>query len=614
MPVPYILLPAAYFIFVTLWFTLVQKPLFYLLDHGCNTRPFTSHDVAKVYTNGIKSDFIIASYLTFIPLILCTVRAIAGPGVNLALLLSVYNVIMAAAVTLITLSDAVLYRYWQYKLEASVFQYLRHPKGAFASVSTLYLTGALLAIVIFAAAYYFAAAAFCTPMSHGFAPKCPGLWRGAVIFLIFLLLGVALFLITRGLKVRPNNPSIVYFSPNPFLNHWALNPAYNLIYSLTTREKFDDQFRFYPEEEARAVVDGIFPLTSTPQTSLLTTTRPNILLIVWESLGAEFVEALGGRPDITPRISALAEEGVLFTRCTAGSFRTDRGLVCVLGGYPGQPTTSVMRYTRKLPNLPALPRRLREEGYVTTAIHGGDLSIMHKADWYLASGHDRLLSLKDFGSSAPAGKWGIEDGWMLDRVFDDIMEHTEKGERWFTTLQTLSSHEPFKVPYARLDNEVDNSFAYVDDAVGKFVDRLKETPAWKDTLIVIVADHGYNISHHPVDRASYAHIPLMMLGGAVKTPRRIDTLMSQTDLAATLLGQMGLPHDEFIFSRDILADTYTRPFSFHTYNNGYLITDERGMTQVDNSTGAVVAGTPDPERERMARSILQRLYSDLARR
>lgn len=607
-------LTVACFVWVTVYFALIQKTLFVLMDHQCVSRPITMCDVRDVYAHGIVSDFIIAAYLTAIPVLAATVRT-EWTAMPLAGVMTVYNSVTALIVGLITVADAVLYRYWQYKLDTSAFIYLKSPKGAFASVSGLYLVGAAVMILLFSW-LYFVGAQWAVEVSlplFGTEAAVLGVRVGAPVVAMCIIAG--LFLITRGLKIRPNNPSVVYYSNIPFFNHWALNPAYNLLYSLTVREDdFEGRFRYFEPAEAERITRPLFPVSGTPEVKLLRTDRPNILLIIWESLGAEFVESLGGRDSVTPNLDRLGAEGVMFTECTAGSFRTDRGLVCVLSGYPGQPTTSVIRHTRKLPNLPALPRRLRDDcGYVTTAVHGGELTIMHKADYYLASGHDTLVSQKDLPSDAPAGKWGIEDGWMFDWLYDDIMARTKRGERWMTTFQTLSSHEPFKVPYNRLENEVDNSFAYVDDALGRFVGRLKTTPAWRDLLIVVVADHGYNAPTLPVDRRSYAHIPVVFAGGAVEGGRRIDTIMSQTDLPALILGQMGLDHSDFPFSRDILAPTYTHSFAFHTYNNGFMYIDPRGCTIVDNVSDQAVEG-PDPERERRGRALLQTLYTDLSRR
>lgn len=603
-----------YFCYCVIFFELVQKPAFGAYNRVANTERLTAGDVRRVYSHGFVSDLIIASYLTAIPLLLSAIHTLI-PFFSIGIVLTVYNVLVSLAVALICVSDTLLYRFWGYKLDASAFVYLRSLKGAFASVSAAYIVGAFTLVGLCAALFF--AGAECLSLRCSTAlmdgPWLPW-WKCLLVFLMMAVMVVALFAIIRGLKIRPNNPSVVYYSKNPFYNHWALNPAYNLIYSLSTKDEFKGKFRFFEPEECEEILSPLFPTSGTPTRRLLRTERPNILLIVWESLGAEFVPSLGGRKDVAVNVDRIASEGVMFTNCTAGSFRTDRGLVCLLSGYLGQPTTSVIRYTRKLPNLPALPRRLREEGYVTTAVHGGELTIMHKSDYYLASGHDRLVSQKDIPSSAPTCKWGVQDGYMFDYIFDDIMEKTRKGERWFTTFQTLSSHEPFTVPYDRIkDDEVANSFAYVDHCFGEFVDKLKKTPAWDNLLIVCIADHGYNASHTPKSRSEYAHIPLLLAGGAVNGPARIDTIMSQTDLAATLLGQMGLPHDEFIFSHDVMAESYREPFSFHTYNNGFMYTDASGVTVVDNVSGQAIEGA-DPQRERRGRAILQKLYEDLSKR
>ncbi len=608
----FILFTCAYFIFCTAFFCIFQKPVFGIYNHRSNSQSLNFSDICDVYTHGIRSDFIIASYLTAIPLLTATAYTLC-PHFSIHTILCGYNIVTSLAVALITVSDTILYAYWQYKLDSSVFVYLKSPKGAFASVSSLYVVVAFGIVFLVATLYFICAQAVCGIFFRE-AFVIGSWWMYPVIAIISLILLAGLYLITRGLKIRPNNPSVVYYSKNPFYNHWALNPAYNLIYSLTTRDEFKGKFHHFDDKECDEIFNPLFPNSGIPLEKILNTTRPNILMIVWESLGAEFVESLGGKPGIAVNVDRLASEGVMFTHCTAGSFRTDRGLVCLLSGYLGQPTTSVIRYTRKLPNLPALPRLLKQEGYETTAVHGGDLSIMHKSDYYLASGHDRLVSQKDFPKSAPTCKWGIHDGYMFDWLYSDIMDKTNEGKRWFTTFQTLSSHEPFTVPYNRIpDDEVANSFAYTDYCFGEFVDKLKQTSAWDNLLIICVADHGFNISHHPESRSKYAHIPLLMLGGAVDHPAKFDAIMSQTDLAATLLGQMGLSHEDFIYSRDVLADTYKYPFSFHTYTNGFLFTDSTGMTNYDNVAESAIEG-PDSEREKKGKAILQKLYEDLSKR
>lgn len=612
----FIVISAVYWVFMLAWFALVQKPMFGIYNHRLSARHITARDVAAVYSHGFVSDAIVASYLTALPLVVGFLSTLF-PAVPFNAVMTVVNILAAIAVGLLVTADTVLYSFWKYKIDVSVFAYLRSLKGATASVSTLYLITAITVWWLISATCFAAMWGAChigqllTPM-----PPVHPVWWGYITVTVALAVAVGLlFFVIRGTGIRPHNPSVAYFNGNQFLNHWALNPGYNMIYSLTTRNEFAGRFRFMDQQECDGMIKAMFPTSGKPATRLLKTDRPNIIFVVWESLGADMTGVLGGRTQITPNLDSLAASGVLLANCTGGSFRTDRALVCLLSGYPAQPTTSIIRYTRKLPALPGLARTLAAQGYHTAAIHGGDLSIMHKSDYYLASGHDRLISHKDFPSGAEACKWGVHDVPLMDRVADEALRLTHEGsEPWFLTVQTLSSHEPFEVPDRTLDDPVENAFAYTDRALGRLIDRLKDTPVWDNLLIMVSADHGLNLPRPVDDRRAHSHIPVVMGGGAVAAPAVIDTMMSQTDLAATLLGQMGIAHDDFLFSRDILSPEYTDRFGLHIFNQGIMLREPDGYTVLDTMLDEVTEGTPDPVRLRRIRAILQKIYQDLDKR
>lgn len=599
-----------YFLIIAAIFLLVQRPLFMYYNRKSNPQNMTITTFKTIVRKGVYTDFIAAAYTAAIPSILVWIGAFTGCSWMTAIL-SVFNVIIALLLSLLIIADTALYKFWEFKIEASVLAYLRSPKEAFASVTGSYIIMALLAWLLMFLVVFCPVQALTMALVPNMAPITG--WGYAVGALLFLLWVVVLFLTIRGLNFRPNNPSMAFFCNVPFFNHSSLNPMYNFIYSAFNYKDFGKQFQAFDKDTCQKEFAKMFPTEGTPQTELLNTKTPNILFIIWESLCARYVSTLGGVA-ATPNIDRLAKEGVLFTHCDAGSFRTDRGIICLLSGYLGQPTTSIIKYTHKLPHLPALPRRLKELGYSTLVMHGGSLTVMHKSDYYLAVGHDKMVEMKDFPSSAPKCKWGIHDNYMFEQLYESIMQKTKNGEKWFTTFQTLSSHEPFIVPYKQpeLKDPAANAFAFTDHCFGELVDKLKATDAWKDLLIVCVGDHGLNLAGE-VPRDKYPHIPLLLIGGAVKEPRRIDTIMSQTDLAATLLGQLGLEHKEFIFSRDVLADTYTYPFGFHTYTNGFLFRDATGFTHYDNDAKCAVNGA-DEEREHKGKVILQQLYQDLSQR
>lgn len=603
-----------FFIYITalfagslLYFMLVQKPLFYFANRGGAPGPLVRAEV-----HGMRTDAIVATYLTAIPAIL-SFLALLIPGKWALIALICWYGVTSLAVGLLTVADTFLYPFWGYKIDASVFPYLRSLKGATASVSAGYIVRWILSWAFFSAVA-FAFVALPAWLLYPYLEGEGGLWTkllGALILILFLGGG---FVIIRGLGVRPNNPSIAYFSTSQFLNHTALNPGYSIIYSLSTKDVYQTGFRDLSDAEVERECRRFFPKASGARRQLLRTDRPDILLVVWESAGSNFMKSLGG-DGTACNFDRLTAEGLLFTRCYASSMRTDRALPAIIGGIPGQPTDSIIRHTRKLPGLSAFPRRLRDEGYFTTAVHGGDLSIMHKSDYYLSAGHDRLISQKDFLRSAPKGKWGVHDGEVFRWLYSDIMRLYESNTRWFTTLQTLSSHEPFEVPFGSIpDDKVRNSFAYTDHALGEFVERLRKTPVWDNLLMIVVADHGANKTGREVPTVEHAHIPLLLLGGALKEEYRgvrYEDVMGQTDIAATLLGQLGLDSQEFLFSRDVMSESYRNHAAFHSFINGFMVVDPEGHSVYDTLTYTLAEG--EEGRLQTGKAILQRLYTYLSR-
>lgn len=606
---------AAYWLLCCFYFLVVQKTLFALRNHGASAAAITGTDIAGVYRHGVRSDAIVASFLTAIPLLISAVAGTIG-GCTPLVPLTIYNAVAALAVGLATVADTVLYGFWGYKLDGSVLAYLRHPKGAFASVSPRYVAVALIGVIAAGAVFFFPAQWLSALFSHRNLLVSPHWWNYVANPTAAIITLALLFLCIRGTGIRPNNPSIAYFSPNTFLNHWALNPLYNFIYTLSSGNEFKNRFRYMDPAEARDITAGIFPATDAPPSrKLLNTNRPDILLIVMESFGSEFTRTLGSRENLTPNFDRLQAEGILFTDCVSASFRTDRGLTALLSGCPAQPTASIIRHTRKTIALPGLARSLRDHGgYRTTALHGGDLAIMHKSDYYLASGHSSLIAQRDFPGGVPTGKWGVHDGPVMERAFDILTGTRPDSRPLLVTLQTLSLHEPFDVPSRTHDNPLDNAVAYADRALGHLVDRLKATPEWENLLIVCVADHGFNHQMLPPDRREFARIPLLMLGGAVTAPARIDTLMCQTDLPAILLGQLGIDHHDFIFSRDILSPLYTSPSAIHIFQNGFMTVTPSGHTVYDTISDTILESRPDADTDRrvnMGKATVQQLYEYL---
>lgn len=598
------------YFFTVLLIFILQKPLF-MLYNGSIEKGFGFADYMQVMVHGASLDAATAGYLTAFPFLLVLI-SIWFRKFPLKKILYGYYILAAALISIIFVVDMALYTFWGFKLDASVFLYIDSPKEALASVSVGFILLRVLAILLLIALNSWVLLKITPSVLTATRKRIAGTAG-------MLLLGGVLFIIIRGgVTESTSNIGQVYFSNEPFLNHSAVNPDFSLLSSMGKSQDFASEFNFFDEEKRAALFDGLYPTTDGDSIiQVLNTKCPNILIILMEGFGGAFVEPLGGLPDVTPHFNRLSKEGIFFTNCYANSFRTDRGTVCTFSGYLGLPTASVMKIPAKSRTLPAIAEGLSKVGYKTDFLYGGDINFTNMKSYLLSTGYQRLTANTDFSlAEQTSNAWGVNDDITFEYLYNQLRNRKEEGP-WHTAFLTLSSHEPFEVPYHRLEDKIPNAFAYTDECLGKFIDRLKQTPAWKDLLVICLPDHGF---YYPREGSNamprFYHIPLLWLGGAVKQPMQVDKIMNQTDLAATLLGQLGLEHTAFTFSRNVLGSDYKYPFAFYSFNNGFSFRDSTGVTVFDNNSGSILFDEPEADESRLdkGKAILQTVYDDLGNR
>ena len=598
------------YFFTVLLIFILQKPLF-MLYNGSIEKGFGFADYMQVMVHGASLDAATAGYLTAFPFLLVLI-SIWFRKFPLKKILYGYYILAAALISIIFVVDMALYTFWGFKLDASVFLCIDSRKEALGSVPVGLILLRVLAILLLIALNSWVLLKITPSVLTATRKRIAGTAG-------MLLLGGVLFIIIRGgVTESTSNIGQVYFSNEPFLNHSAVNPDFSLLSSMGKSQDFASEFNFFDEEKRAALFDGLYPTTDGDSIiQVLNTKRPNILIILMEGFGGAFVEPLGGLPDVTPHFNRLSKEGVFFTNCYANSFRTDRGTVCTFSGYLGLPTASVMKIPAKSRTLPAIAEGLSKAGYKTDFLYGGDINFTNMKSYLLSTGYQRLTANTDFSlAEQTSNAWGVNDDITFEYLYNQLRNRKEEGP-WHTAFLTLSSHEPFEVPYHRLEDKIPNAFAYTDECLGKFVDRLKQTPAWKDLLVICLPDHGF---YYPREGSNamprFYHIPLLWLGGAVKQPMQVDKIMNQTDLAATLLGQLGLEHTAFTFSRNVLGSDYKYPFAFYSFNNGFSFRDSTGVTVFDNNSGSILFDEPEADESRLdkGKAILQTVYDDLGNR
>lgn len=585
----------------------VLKALFMLYCGGFNLLDF-----ALVAFHGLQLDMATAAYGTVIPFVVVVISLFFNTF-PLRKVMAWYYGLATLLVSVVFCVDTALYPFWNFKLDASIFFYLSSPKEALASVSGGFVALGLLLILLMhlSLLWLFVKTTPRTLHRVTFA-RWGKLKQSALMLLVAALIFVSM---RGGLGKATANVGMCYFCKEEFLNHSAVNPIFSLLYSWSKQEDFSKQFNYLDEVDRQCTVDQLFHLSSGNDTTpiLLNTSRPNILLVILEGFGGNLIQELGGIPDATPNFSRLSRQGVFFTQCYAGSYRTDRGLVCLISGYPGLPTTSLMKMPAKTSALPSLAEELRKAGYGTDFLYGGDINFTNMRSYLYSKGYQHLADQAIFSNLD--NPWGANDEQTFLYLYQDLAIMPNQ-EPWHKAFLTLSSHEPFEVPYHRLPEAIPNAFAYTDSCLGDFVDHISKTPVWDNLLMICIADHGFyypreNERNHP---RNY-RIPMLWLGGAVKEPRQVDILMNQIDWIATLMAQLGLDHSMFPYSRNVLSSSYN-PWVFYTFNNGFCFMDSTGFSLFDNNSRQVILEepeTPSPDRIKKGKAWLQTLYDELDR-
>lgn len=593
------------FYVATLLFFLVAKIGFMLYHHGGHDFTFT--DMLQVLGHGLSLDMSTSLYILIIPFLL----TILSLWINLSRwIFRGYYIIIAIILSLAFVTDTSLYEFWLFKLDASCLQYLETPTEAMASVSMVYILFRIICVLVIATLFYWIYDKL-TTQSQKLTAQSQKLIATLVAILLIPLIIIG---IRGGLDESTTNIGQVYFSQNQFLNHSAVNPVFSFIASFEKTASNNVSYRFMDDDECQHIVSELYHTQSIGSDTLLTTQTPNIIVILLESCGGQFTE-ISGRTDITPNLNRLAREGIYFTNCYANSWRTDRGIVCTLSGYPSFPTISVMKIPSKSRTLPNIARTLQDErGYTTHYLYGGDINFTNMRSYLVSGGFAALTWKNDYTKDEQeTAKWGVRD----DITFETLYQlTTTMSQPYLIGYSTLSSHSPWDVPIHHFDDEVLNAFYYLDQCVGNFIERLRKSDAWDHTLVVMLPDHG--IVYNGLDESNplLNHIPMIWVGGAVKAPKRIEQICNQTDLPATLLGQLGINHDTYIFSRDVLSKTYTKPVAIHTYDDGFTMTDSVSFVNYDFISDRVIIeqGKKNPQLLLWGRAILQAASKDLDQR
>ncbi|MFT6276634.1 MAG: phosphoglycerol transferase MdoB-like AlkP superfamily enzyme [Halioglobus sp.] len=547
-----------------------------------------------VLTQGVRFDLIITCALV-LP------AALLSPFVcDRPTWLKVMHVYLVAAFSLAIFMEAATPTFIsEYDQRPNILfvEYLKYPK----EVASMLLGGYKLDLLLGLTAVFFVCRLFDRFLiaRTGSATR-PGVLATALCSVLVLVLCAAG--IRSSLGHRPANPAKVSFSTDLLVNDLSLSSVYSVLYAIYSSYRHETSVRAYgrmPKDLAvQQIRDDIaltkdhFPSGSIPtlhrQAWVKPQTKPmNLVIILQESLGAEFVGALGGTP-VTPELDALTKEGIWFDNLYATGTRSARGIEAVITGFTPTPARSVVKLPKSQTGFFTIAELLRRRDYDTNFIYGGEAHFDNMRQFFVGNGFERIIEEKDFPNPVFKGSWGVSDEDLFQRAHE---EFSRAGEQpFFSLVFTSSNHSPFEFPEGRIElheqprDTVNNAVKYADFAMGEFFRKARRSSYWDNTLFLVVADHNSRVRGANLVPIKYFHIPALILGGNVE-PLVYSRLASQIDLLPTLLGLMGINdsipatgHDLF---RPDIADIPGRAIMQYNGTQAYMQGNDVVVMEMD---------------------------------
>jgi len=534
---------------------------------------------------GIRLDISTTGYILMVTGLIFTFTTFAS-GKVIYKILKPFTILIFSLCAIIVVVDLELYKNWGYRMDGTPLLYITKPKEAMASTE-MWLT---ILLLLFTAGLIYAATKIFTKI---FKERILAIKKINILYLpvLLILTGLMIVPVRASFGIAPVNTGMVYFSNNKFSNHAAVNVVWNVMNSLAYRKNTEKTYNFMADDVAKEITEDLHRKSETT-INLIKKNNPNIVVLILESFSSKVIGALNGHWDATPKFNSLTNEGLLFTNFYANASRSDKGIVSIISGYPGQPTTSIIKTPEKTQNLPSLFKTFNALGYETAFYYGGDIDFANMKSYFLNAGTSKIVSVDDFDSKLNDSKWGVHDEHLFDRLYSDLVNQKEP---FFNAVFTLSSHDPFEVPINSKFEGNDratkflNSVYYTDSCLGDFFSKIKKTEVWNNTLFILVADHGSNrpgnSPNHDIEKFK---IPMLWLGGVLSDSiKKTDIIGSQIDLPATLLKQIDEDSQEFTFSKDLFNDTYS-DFSFYVFNDGFGFITDSSIVIYDNISNDII--------------------------
>ncbi len=581
--------------------------------------------IIDIFINSFRLDLSMAAYLISLPLVVVFTLQFVNREKWSKLFLATYQPLFIIFYLLIGWLNLNLYREWGTKLNfKAINTFIQFPyEVAISGISTSLWIPALL--YIFVGYFLLKINRFLLSNMDFNLMEGNKLMKGLIAIVI---LAFNFLFIRGGWQLSPINVSMAQYSNVPIYNHLSTNTMWQLMQNtMLELRPLKSQYDYFPEEKVNSLLTMKKSNDSTVHVLKSGTTTPNVVLVVLESYTADLVESLGGEKGISPNIENLIKDGLLFTNVYSSAERTDKGLISILSSFPSQATRSIIRENLKQVNLPSISQQFKKRKYHTSFYYGGESEFFGLKSYLLAHDVDLIVDKNAFQQKDFNSKWGAHDNILFEKHLADFKSPTTP---FFTTVLTLSNHEPFEIPVASkykgtgLPTLFRNTAYFTDMTLGNYFQQARKQPWYNNTLFIIVADHGHRLPREQFEiwDSRRHRIPLILYGNLLKDEFRgtkNDIYGSQTDIAQTLFNQLGFTTSLSIWSNDLLRKNRKGAYAFFDWDNGFgLVGDGFSLSYSEDAKRLIEFKSTDSsihmdEKLDFAKAYMQKVFSEYLR-
>lgn len=539
------------------------------------------------YFIGMRIDAIITCYLLGVPTLLFLLLPKSGVKFLRFFISSWGALFLCFAIAMEFFTPPFVAEY-DLRPDRIFFEYLKYPKEVFGTIFKVHPF-----------IFVFTLIAACTGFKIFYKTGLRSVenynpWTWWQRLLAFPLIGALLFLGARSsLGHRPANISTAMFSKSNLVNELTLNSSYSLLYAIYRTKHETTPTKIYGKMSFEDAIAGVKKTLFIPQEDYIENGIPfyhqqispfkrkkplNVVIFLQESMGAEYVGALGGMP-LTPELDKLSKEGLWFTNLYSTGTRTVRGIEATAAGFLPTPGSSVVKLGLARRNFLTAGSLFKKYGYNTMFIYGGESNFDEMRSFFMGNGFNEIYDEPTFVNPIMKGTWGVSDEDLVNKA-NEVFKTQNKP--FFALMLSTTNHSPFEFPKGRIKNFTEppatmfNALKFADYSIGKFFEMAKKEEYFKNTIFIVLADHNTRVYGDEFIPVHKFHIPGVIIGPDVPK-MNYERISSQVDLLPTILHFTGLSTKHPMIGHNLM----TLPKNFpgralmqYGENNGYMRGDQ----------------------------------------